>query len=87
MIERGIESTLAPDNRSVAAKIEIDSKLPIDSKALGALFDPQTGGGLLFGIADKRADEAIEFLRRHGLAHSVSVGQVVAAGAARMALG
>ncbi len=87
LIERGIESTLAPDNRSVAAKIEIDSKLPIDSKALGALFDPQTGGGLLFGIADKRADEAIEFLRRHGLAHSVSVGQVVAAGAARMALG
>jgi selenide,water dikinase len=43
---------------------------------LDVLFDPQTSGGMLFGVAPERAAEALEALRRGGDAQAAIVGEV-----------
>ena len=61
----GLESTLAPANRAAEAAIsvgEVARKLPQYS----ALFDPQTCGGLLAGIAPSQLDEITKKLAAVG---------------------
>ena len=44
------------------------------------LFDPQTSGGLLFGVAEERAREALQRLKEDGDADAAIIGQVRPAG-------
>ena len=75
LIEAGIESTLAPDNRAVAGKIDLmGANLAGNSNAV--LFDPQTGGGLLFGVSPANAETVIKFLVDSGFESTVVVGEV-----------
>ena len=75
LIEAGIESTLAPDNRAVAGKIDLmGADLADNSNAV--LFDPQTGGGLLFGVSPANAETVIKFLVDSGFESTVVVGEV-----------
>jgi hypothetical protein len=48
---------------------------------LDALFDPQTSGGLLFGVTAARADEAVAKLHAAGDVAAVCIGEVAAASA------
>jgi selenide,water dikinase len=76
-LEHGIESTLAPDNRLAEAQIDIiehDREMP----QYAALFDPQTCGGLLIGVAESRRDELLAALRENGAPDATTLGQVVA---------
>ncbi|MFY9251971.1 MAG: selenide, water dikinase SelD [Fuerstiella sp.] len=52
----GIESTLAPDNRHVETSIAVDDMYR-SYPEYKALFDPQTCGGLLLGVAPSLASE------------------------------
>jgi len=74
LIEAGIESTLAPDNRMVARKVSLRSTL--SEKKIASLFDPQTSGGLLFGVAQDRAERVIRFLKDEGFADTTTIGEV-----------
>ena len=74
LIEEGIESTLAPDNRLVSQKIAIEAS-PTDME-MASLFDPQTSGGLLFGVAEGKAQRVIEFLHSEGFGDTTVIGQV-----------
>ncbi|MEX0678864.1 MAG: selenide, water dikinase SelD [Pirellulales bacterium] len=52
LLAAGVESTLAPANRSVEAQMEADADTR-SSAEYPILFDPQTSGGLLVGVAEK----------------------------------
>ncbi len=75
LIESGIESTLAPDNRFVAEKVKLD--VDPNETRFASLFDPQTSGGLLFGIAESKLESVMEFLISEGFSNTSVIGQVV----------
>jgi len=77
LVRQGIESTLAPDNRLNAAKY-FEAAENINSVELAKLFDPQTGGGILLGIAQEKTAALLHFLSENGFAKSAVVGTVVA---------
>jgi selenide,water dikinase len=77
LFARGIESTLAPSNRQTEVGISSSNSLR-NTPGYTALFDPQTNGGLLIGIAADRVQSFIHEMReRHGVT-AVPVGNVVA---------
>ena len=78
LLRQGVESTLAPDNRSVAGKIVIRGQ-SIHDEPTRILVDPQTGGGLVFGVSPKRSDDVLQFLANHGFSDSSVIGEVTAA--------
>ncbi|MCP4773874.1 MAG: selenide, water dikinase SelD [Planctomycetaceae bacterium] len=84
LIDAGIESTLAPDNRLVTDKVQFIGD--VASPANAALFDPQTSGGLLFGIAESRLPEVLDFLGHEGFEETCVIGEVTANPAATSAL-
>ena len=77
---RGLRSTAHPENAKARGALRIGPEL-VASPELDALFDPQTSGGLLFGVPAARADEAIAQLRAAGDIEAACVGEVLAAAA------
>jgi selenide,water dikinase len=75
MVEQGWQSTLAPANRAAEQFIQSDSSTK-QQPAYAALFDPQTAGGLLIGVAASAANELVAHLHRLGYASAAVVGEV-----------
>ena len=73
LIEAGVESTLAPENRFAAEKVKLN--VP-ESSRYASLYDPQTCGGLLLGISSGAVTEALEFLTSQGFENSAVIGEV-----------
>ncbi|NOY30669.1 MAG: hypothetical protein GXP28_11015 [Planctomycetes bacterium] len=61
LVEQGIESTLAPGNRAAEADLRCEPPLRDDPR-YAVLFDPQTSGGLLMGVADEQLDALLDRL-------------------------
>ena len=84
LLASGLRSTFHAQN--VAAAAELCDAFALEATATGALlFDPQTSGGLLFGVAEERAEGALSALRAAGEVAAAEIG-VVVAGPARIAL-
>jgi selenide,water dikinase len=79
LLAQGIESTLAPDNARFRRWMQVDEDLRQDAR-YKALFDPQTCGGLLFGIPANSLDAFQEDLKAADLSLPIVVGKVVEAG-------
>ena len=73
LIEAGVESTLTPDNRLAAAKVQLGD---LNGSRYASLFDPQTCGGLLLGIDSGSVDASLEFLANQGFEKSAVIGEV-----------
>jgi selenide, water dikinase len=75
LLARGLRSTFHPQNararRAMLVLPHVASRPELD-----VLFDPQTSGGLLFGLAAERADAAIEMLRADGDHGAAVIGEV-----------
>ena len=56
----------------------IETAGEISDDMLNILFDPQTSGGLLIAVPAEKADELLQKLHRHGVAHAAIVGAVIA---------
>ncbi len=69
LIARGVRSTLHPANEAAAAAF--------DPEACPVLFDPQTAGGLLAGVAGDRAEACLDALAAAGYAQAAAVGEVL----------
>jgi selenide,water dikinase len=52
----------------------------VDAAQQALCFDPQTNGGLLFGVEPSRADACLEALKAAGVTCAACVGTVVRAG-------
>jgi len=58
LLARGFRSTFHPENAKAKKGLVIDPEAAADPR-LELLFDPQTSGGLLFGLPSSRVDEAL----------------------------
>jgi selenide,water dikinase len=67
-----------PANATAAARLE--RAAPVDEELLQIVFDPQTSGGLLLGVAADRAPGLLDALRRGGYPQANIIGEVLAAG-------
>ena len=74
LLGRGHRSTFHPENARArkALRVEPAAALPV----LDALFDPQTSGGLLFGVPAARAAGALTALRAAGDTRAAVIGEV-----------
>jgi selenide,water dikinase len=74
LIAAGVRSSLLPENLAFADQLAL---YVIDAEAaLALLFDPQTSGGLLLGIAAERAETLLAALRAAGDAAAAVIGVV-----------
>jgi len=76
LIDSGIQSTLAPDNRMVTEAIEFNAD-SFSENQIAVLFDPQTCGGLLFGIPSSHCEQALRFLAENGFSQAAVIGEIV----------
>jgi len=74
--ERQIESTLAEQNREVDRQISASQQV-MQRFEYKTLFDPQTCGGLLFGVSSN-AEAVVEQLIQHGCQSASIIGAVTA---------
>ena len=78
LAQTSVESSLSPHNRAAVdgwLKPRISSAS--DDTKLRLLFDPQTSGGLLIGIAPADVDLCLEQLRGAGYVEAVAMGEVI----------
>jgi selenide, water dikinase len=78
LLARGLRSTFHPENARARRAILVDP-VAAPRPTLDALFDPQTSGGLLFGVAAARAEEALAALHAAGDKGAAVIGEVTAA--------
>jgi selenide, water dikinase len=76
LLQQGVESTLTPANRERTGPLSLGVP-PADAR-VQALFDPQTCGGLLIGVAPDDAGRLVTELHEQGYADACAVGEVVA---------
>lgn len=76
MLASGIESTLAPANKDNEAFVRCPETLR-SRPEFAALFDPQTCGGLLLGVADSNVPALLEELRNQSNIVAAEIGEVV----------
>ena len=81
LLARGRASTLHPGNvTALKGILDADAADPL-------LFDPQTAGGLLAGLPEERADEAMALLNEAGETGAALIGRVTGSGTAALSLG
>ncbi len=78
LLGEGIESTLAPANREIAEGIVAASAVQ-KNLAYPLLFDPQTSGGLLFGVPQRYVSAAMHRWREHCGVDPELIGRVMEA--------
>jgi selenide,water dikinase len=76
LVAEGIESTLAPANRTVEAEIDDRRSAAVALASHAAIFDPQTSGGLLIGVAANNADALMSRLHDAGYPGAAIIGEV-----------
>ena len=74
LLRRGVRSTAHPENAK-ARRAMLADDASAGSLALDLLFDPQTSGGLLLGIAPERCDALVQALHAAGDGPAV-IGEV-----------
>ena len=73
-ISQGIESSLQPNNEQ--ALRDCNNQYSSEDSGVRLLADPQTSGGLLFGVNPNRSEECLEALKTAGYAYASIVGSV-----------
>ena len=72
---KGILSSLYSQNHKRSDRL-INKEAYQKRTSYPPLFDPQTAGGLLFGISEKNADTCLEDLKKAGWAQAAMIGKV-----------
>lgn len=76
LIASGERSTFHAQNAELARSLRVAPELAEDPRAQ-LLFDPQTSGGLLLGVAPDRLAGLLEALRAGAAPEAVAIGEVV----------
>ena len=74
-IEMGITSSLQPQNQSSSRRLDTINSVR-ENTLFPLLFDPQTAGGLLAGVAPANARACIEDLKKHGFSATAIIGEI-----------
>lgn len=75
----GIKSTLYDGNRAATAEVS-----PVQHRYMPLVFDPQTSGGLLAGVAKDQASEVLAALHQAGYTQAAIIGRVSSSGQAHL---
>jgi selenide,water dikinase len=78
LLARGVRSTFHAQNARSCAPLAVDPAAAADP-ALELLFDPQTSGGLVFGVPAGRSAEALRALHAAGDTRAAVIGRLRAA--------
>ena len=73
LLARGVRSSFHAQNARSRAALAVSAEAAGDP-ALELLFDPQTSGGLLFGVAPERSAEAVRSLHDAGDTQAAAIG-------------
>ena len=76
LIGQGIESTLVPANRRAETEMDV-SESQRNKPQYAALFDPQTNGGLLMGVAKRHVRCVLERLAQQSAVAPMCIGHIV----------
>ena len=76
VISSGIESSLAPANRTVERFIQADERVK-QKPGYAAIFDPQTSGGMLLSVSEFRTEEILQSLQESGASSACCIGSVI----------
>jgi len=83
LLREGVRSSMHEANAQAAGQLEIVGSP--DESLLQILFDPQTSGGLLLGVAAARVPRLLAALHQAGYPLAAIIGEVVARSAATQA--
>ena len=83
LLERGLRSSAHPANARQSGELGIRQRADLHPR-FALLFDPQTSGGLLFGVAAERAPAALAELHRRGDDSAAIIGEVLPASGAAL---
>ena len=75
LMREGVESSLQQANEAALEEVELSGIEP-SRPALRLLMDPQTSGGMLFGIAESEAESLIAALRASGYTEASIIGRI-----------
>ena len=75
LLQRGIASSLAPQNRALSNAVDIGAA-PASDPRLALLYDPQTAGGLLASLPPESVDACLAELRSNGAVHAACIGRI-----------
>ncbi|MDJ0865877.1 MAG: selenide, water dikinase SelD [Myxococcota bacterium] len=75
LLARGLRSSFHPENARARRALHVEASAATRPE-LDALFDPQTSGGLLFGVPEARAEAALAALRKGGDPAAACIGDV-----------
>jgi selenide,water dikinase len=74
LIQNGLESTLAPENRYLRnVTVDVD----LNDSRLSILFDPQTSGGILIGVSKAQTAAVLRLLRTNGFDQAAIIGEII----------
>ena len=76
LVNAGIESTLAPENRWREPSVKASTAAKEDAR-YRLMFDPQTCGGLLMGVSPEHEQSVLELLNAEGFEHAATIGEVI----------
>jgi selenide,water dikinase len=74
LLSRGLRSSFHAQNAEARRTLAVDAAR-IDPPRIELCFDPQTSGGLLFGVAPERSGEALAALREAGDVEAALIGE------------
>jgi selenide,water dikinase len=75
LLSRGVRSTFHAQNARPTNSLEL-APAAVRDPALELVFDPQTSGGLIFGVAPGRSAEALQLLHDAGDAQAAVIGKL-----------
>ena len=79
MLNEDISKLISEDETQNCDLIDDDAVENIEAKSqkiFPILFDPQTSGGLLFGVPPENADSCLEELQKCGFGEAACIGTV-----------
>lgn len=85
LVGEGVESTLAPANRTAETQIVV-SETQRRTAAYAALFDPQTSGGMLLGVSEANVRAVLARLSERSGVPACVVGRVMSSDANRSSI-
>jgi selenide,water dikinase len=75
LVEQGVESSLAPENRKFENQVAVAAAIRKQAN-YRILFDPQTCGGLLFGVSESVRESFLQATETIGLPKPAHIGRV-----------
>ncbi|MEM7483317.1 MAG: selenide, water dikinase SelD [Acidobacteriota bacterium] len=76
LLGQGIRSTAHEENARAKAQLLVQGEA-VRHSAYPLLFDPQTSGGLLFGVPAKTVEEVLDLLQGAGFSEAARIGTVL----------